>query len=231
MTHYHIRWSSSKLDWEAFPTSEEAQARAEQIVRLGESYAIEQVDGNCPQCSSLLNLAGRNVALAVDNNPSPVKNQPSNDYEKIVDTAVDLMLSDYASLQMLFPERGSGGELRLLAFRGFNPQAAKFWEWVRADSQSTCGMALRDRKRVVASDIAACDFMAGSDDQQTYLQTGIHACQSTPLIGRAGSVVGMISTHWRKSRQPSEKDFLRFDILARQAANIIESSQAKNNLI
>lgn len=43
------------------------------------------------------------------------------------------MHSDYASLQMLFPERGSGGELRLLSFRGFNPEAAKFWEWVRAD--------------------------------------------------------------------------------------------------
>lgn len=102
------------------------------------------------------------------------------------------MRSDYASMQMLFPERGSGGELRLLAFRGFNPEAAKFWEWVRADSKSTCGIALRDKSRVVAPDLANCDFMAGFDDQQTYLQTGIYACQTTPLIGRGGNVVGMI---------------------------------------
>jgi hypothetical protein len=30
-------------------------------------------------------------------------------YEKIVDAAVAVMRSDYASMQMLFPERGSGG--------------------------------------------------------------------------------------------------------------------------
>jgi len=37
------------------------------------------------------------------------------------------MRSDFVSVQMLFPESGPGGELQLLAFRGFNPQAAKFW--------------------------------------------------------------------------------------------------------
>jgi GAF domain-containing protein len=220
MPHYHIRWSDSKLDWQAFSRPDVAQAQAEQLVRLGESYVIEQVDGNCPRCSSLLNLVGRNVAAAVGN--SPKKNQQSSDYERIVDDAVALMRSDYASIQMLFPERGSGGELRLLAFRGFNPQAAQFWEWVRADSKSTCGIALRDKRRVVAPDIATCHFMVDSEDQQTYLQTGIRACQTTPLIGRGGNVVGMISTHWRTPHQPSEDDLRVFDMLAMQAAQIIQ---------
>jgi len=150
-------------------------------------------------------------------------NHQSSDYEKIVDDAVTLMRSDYASLQKLFPEKGSGGELRLLAFRGFNPQAAKFWEWVRADSKSTCGIALRDRSRVVAPDIAACEFMAGSEDKRIYLETGIRACQTTPLMGRGGNVVGMISTHWRTVYQPSEKDFQLFDTLVRQAAELFDS--------
>jgi GAF domain-containing protein len=147
----------------------------------------------------------------------------ASSYAKIVGDAVAVMRSDYASVQMLFPERGTGGELRLLAFRGFNPEAAKFWEWVRADSKSTCGIALRDARRVVAPDIAVCDFMADSEDQQVYLKTGIRACQTTPLITSAGNVVGMISTHWRMPHQPSERDFDLFDILARQAADVIES--------
>lgn len=142
--------------------------------------------------------------------------------EKIVDVAVSLMRSDYASLQMLVPERGEGGQLLLLAFRGFNPHAAKFWEWVRADSKSTCGLALRDSQRVVASDIATCDFMADSDDQDVYLQTGIRSCQTTPLIARNRNVVGMISTHWRTPHQATEDDFRLFDVLAGQAADIIE---------
>lgn len=146
-------------------------------------------------------------------------------YERIVDAATRIMHSDYASMQMLYPERGTGGELRLLAFRGFNPEAAKFWEWVRADSKSTCGLALLTGRRAVAPDISSCEFMADSDDQQIYLQTGIHACQTTPLIARDGTVVGMISTHWRTPHLPSDRDFRLFDILVRQAADLIERTR------
>ena len=151
-------------------------------------------------------------------------------YEKIVDAAVAIMGSDFASMQMLFPERGSGGELKLLAFRGFNPLAARFWEWVRADSKSTCGVALSSGRRVVAADIASCEFMAESEDREVYLQTGILACQTTPLIGRGGNVVGMISTHWRLPHQPSGRDFRLFDILARQAADLIERTRREQML-
>lgn len=108
----------------------------------------------------------RHGSLLGSHRSQPLRITDKNACEKMVDVAVALMRSDYASLQMLYPERGSGGELRLLSFRGFNPQAATFWEWVRVDSKSTCGIALRDSKRVVAPDIATCDFMADSEDRQ-----------------------------------------------------------------
>lgn len=164
----------------------------------------------------------RRGAVSASHRYQPFRISDRTACEKIVDVAVALMHSDYASMQMLYPERGTGGELRLLSFRGFNPQAATFWEWVRADSKSTCGLALRDGTRAVAPDIAACDFMADSEDQQVYLQTGIRACQTTPLISRAGNIVGMISTHWRTPHRPSETDFRLFDVLARQAADLVE---------
>jgi GAF domain-containing protein len=172
--------------------------------------------------SSLLELSRALDEQRLDG--SPKKNGHTRDYERVVDEALAVMRSDYASIQMLVPERG---ELQLLAFRGFNPQAAQFWEWVKADSKSTCGIALRDKSRVVATDIANCDLMAGSEDQQTYLQTGIHACQTTPLIGHSGTVVGMISTHWRTPHQPSKKDLRLFDALALQAADLIESRSVR----
>jgi CheY-like chemotaxis protein len=143
-------------------------------------------------------------------------------YEEIVDAAVALMRSDYASVQMLYPERRTGGELRLLAFRGFKPDDASSWEWVGADTKCSCGIALRNHRRVVAPDIAICDFLADPEVQQVYLQIGVRACQSTPLITRAGKVVGMISTLWRIPHQPSEDDFRLFDILARETADVVE---------
>ena len=51
-------------------------------------------------------------------------------YHKLAEAAAAILQSDYASMQMLYPERGAGGELRLLASRGFDPEAVKFWEWV-----------------------------------------------------------------------------------------------------
>ena len=149
-------------------------------------------------------------------------------YEKILDGAVSIMRSDFASMQMLYPERGSGGELRLLAFRGFSPEAAAFWEWVGIDSTgSSCGAALRNGKRVIARDVEKCDFMTATEDLAVYLKTGIHAVQTTPLFSRSGQIVGMISTHWRNSHQPSERDLRMFDLLARQAADLIEHKKAQ----
>jgi PAS domain S-box-containing protein len=159
-----------------------------------------------------------------------VQDDPAALYEKIMDAAVAIMRSDYASMQMLYPERGSGGELRLLAFRGFNPEAAKFWEWVRADSESTCGEALRTGRRAIAPDVEKCDYMAGSADLATYLQTGIHAVQTTPLISRSGRLLGMVSTHWRRPHEPSESDLGLLDVLARQAADLIERNEADEQL-
>jgi hypothetical protein len=37
----------------------------------------------------------------------------------------------------------------------------------------------------------------------------------------------MISTHWREPHQPAERELLRLDVLARQAADLIERGKAE----
>lgn len=151
-------------------------------------------------------------------------------YEKILDAAVAIMRSEYGSLQMLHPERGEGGELRLLAFRGFSPQAVEFWEWVSPASASVCGMALRAGERIIVPDVEQCESVAGTEDLEVFRQTGIHAVQTTPLISRNGQILGMISTHWSEPHEPSERNLRLLDILARQAADFIEQKQDKQAL-
>jgi PAS domain S-box-containing protein len=147
-------------------------------------------------------------------------------HEKILDATMAIMRSDFASMQMFYPERG---ELRLLAYRGFNPTTASFWEWVRPGSGSTCGAALATGKRSIVPDVELSDFMAGSEDLETYRRAGIRAVQSTPLATRDGCLLGMISTHWRRPHQPSERDLRLLDVLARQAADLIERKQAEHD--
>ncbi|RJQ62469.1 MAG: response regulator [Desulfobacteraceae bacterium] len=146
-------------------------------------------------------------------------------YEQLLDTAVAILQADFASIQILYPDRGATGELRLLGNRGFDAQAAEFWEWVSADSRSACGIALSTGQRVFTADVRRCDFMAGSEDLAMYIETGILAVQTTPLISRSGTVLGMFSTHWREPHELSERELRMLDVLARQAADLIERSQ------
>ena len=145
-------------------------------------------------------------------------------YEKVLDAAIFIMRSDMGSMQMLDPEKQ---ELLLLSWRGFDPASAQFWERVRIDAGSTCGQTLRTGERVIVSDVETCGFMAGTDDLRFYRLAGIRAVQTTPLFSRTGTIVGMISTHWREEHQPSERELRRVDLLARQAADMIENVQTR----
>ena len=99
-----------------------------------------------------------------------------------------------------------------------------------AGAGSACSKALSDDERVVVADIEACDFMAGTQEQLEYLRAGVRAVQSTPLRSRTGRLLGMLSTHWRTPHTPTEDDFRFFDVLARQAADLIERTLAEEAL-
>src|SRR5262249_18154388 len=66
--------------------------------------------------------------------------------------------------------------------------------------------------------------MAGTPDLDESRRSNIRAVQSTPLVSRTGQLLGMISTHWREPHQPTEHALRRLDVLARQAADLIERS-------
>ena len=76
-------------------------------------------------------------------------------------------------------------------------------------------------------DIEKSDLIIGTPDADEYRRSGIRAVQSTPLVSRNGRLLGMISTHWREAHQPSERALRGLDILARQAADLIERSKAE----
>jgi PAS domain S-box-containing protein len=143
-------------------------------------------------------------------------------YDRVLDAAIELMSADMGSMQTFHPEQR---ELRLLAWRGFHPESAAFWQRVHLDSASTCGVALSEGHRVMVPDTEACDFMAGTGDLDAYRRSNIRAVQSTPLVSRSGRLLGMISTHWRKSHHPTERELRSLDVLARQAADLIERTQ------
>jgi PAS domain S-box-containing protein len=148
-------------------------------------------------------------------------------YERVLEAAISLMAADVGSMQKYDPEQD---QLRLLATRGFNPESVAFWQQVNRDSATSCGMALSVGRRVVAPDIECSDIMAGSADLNMARGAGIRAMHSTPLVSRSGRLLGMISTHWSKPHYPTEHEFRALDVLARQAADLIERVQVETAL-
>jgi len=152
---------------------------------------------------------------------------PESLYAQILGAAMELMASDAASVQMLAPDHAS---LKLLAWKNFHADSAAFWQRVEVGAGCTCCKALGDNERVVVADIEACAFIAGTLDQQEYRRSEIRAVQSTPLRSRSGRPLGILSTHWRTPHRPTEEDFRLFDVLARQAADLIERTFADETL-
>jgi PAS domain S-box-containing protein len=148
-------------------------------------------------------------------------------FTQILDAAIELMAADAASVQMLAQD---GQTLTLLGWRNFHPDSAAHWQRITVDAGSTCARALRTNERVLVTDIDCCEFMAGTQDEQEYRRSGIRAVQSTPLQSRSGHALGMLSTHWRTPHRPTKDDFRLFDVLARQAADLIERARAENAL-
>ena len=149
---------------------------------------------------------------------------PESLYVQIVDAAIELMASDAASVQMLAADQTS---LTILASKGLHPESAAFWQRVTQGAGSTCSKALRDNERVVVPDIEACEFIAGTPDLLEFRRSAIRAVQSTLLRSRSGRPLGMLSTHWRTPHAPTDEEFTFFDVLARQAADLIERTLAE----
>jgi PAS domain S-box-containing protein len=186
--------------------------QAEAALRRSEQRLAREVAG----AKTLQSISTRLISEAT----------PESLYAQLLGAAMELMASDCASVQML----ADHASLRLLAWRNFHPDSAAFWERVEVGAGSTCSKALSDNERVVVADIEACEFMAGTADQLEYRRSGIRAVQSTPLRSRSGRPLGMISTHWRTPHRPTDEDFRFFDVLARQAADLIERSLAEEAL-
>ncbi|MGF6097686.1 ATP-binding protein [Pseudomonas sp. 18175] len=154
-------------------------------------------------------------------------------YGKIVDAAVSITGSQFGTMQLLCPQghpSGHGGELQLLCSRGLPPEAVGFWQWVSPMAYSSCTMALQLGQRAIIPDFEEWPDIAGTEDLNAFRRSGIRSAQTTPLLSRDGRLLGMISTHWSAPHQPSERDLRLLDILARQAADLLERTIADEAL-
>ena len=137
-------------------------------------------------------------------------------YDEIMEAAVALMESDGGCFQILDE---ATQELILISTKGLGEKIGEHFHCVDVSSSTSCGNALSTKQRTFV------DFNLHDDPDsslQILLEEGFLCAQSTPLISRSGKTIGMVSTHWRKHHRPSERELRFLDLLARQAADLLD---------
>jgi PAS domain S-box-containing protein len=142
----------------------------------------------------------------------------------IVDAAIALTDADMGNIQLL---NDVAGTLCIVASRGFERPFLEFFDSVQHED-AACDAAMHRGERVVVEDVTESPIFVDTEALNVLLEAGVCALQSTPLTGRSGRLVGMLSTHYRVPRRPAERDLEIVDMLARLAADWIERTQAED---
>jgi PAS domain S-box-containing protein len=135
----------------------------------------------------------------------------------ILAAAIDMVAADKGNMQLLDTERGV---LHIAIHRGFEQPFLEYFREVSSRDDSACGRALRGNSQIVIEDVETDEGFGSM--RPIARAAGYRAVISTPMFGRAGKPLGMISTHFRDPRRPGEQELRRLELYARRAADFIE---------
>ena len=183
------------------------RARVEEALRASEATLAADLAGT----SLLRGLAERLVP----------EDDPATIHDEILSVAMTITQADAGTIQLYDPQTRT---LTLLVARGFDPGMTDYFHSVDANSHTACGSALREGRRTFL------DFDTDVSDEacRLHIAAGYRSAQATPLVSRSGAPIGMLNTHWRTAHyRPDDRALRYLDLLARQAADLIEQRQAK----
>ena len=101
--------------------------------------------------------------------------------------------------------------LRIVAHLGFDQRFLDFFAAVSQDTSTACGRALKLGQRFIVNDVLVDPGFKGTAAADVMRNAGALACQSTPLLGGLGQVIGMLSTHYERPHQPSLEELAVID--------------------
>jgi hypothetical protein len=134
--------------------------------------------------------------------------------DQVLEFALTFLHAERGNVQLADPVTGA---LRIAAQQGFGPEFLEYFAAV-TDDRSACGRAAQQHSQVVITDVTTDPGFA--PHREIALASGFRAVQSTPLMNRAGHLVGMLSTHYPRPTTPPHCDL---QIVGRFGALVGES--------
>jgi PAS domain S-box-containing protein len=137
--------------------------------------------------------------------------------DDVLENAIATSGADFGNIQLYNPQIGA---LEIIAQRGFQPDFLDYFRTVRVDEGSACAQAMQSGKRMIIEDVQRDPLY--ERHRPIAAAAGYRAVQSTPLKNAAGTIVGMLSTHFRQPQRVSERNQRLLDLYARHAADFLE---------
>lgn len=116
----------------------------------------------------------------------------------------------------------AGAGLTLQASRGFDAAFVQEVAWVPLGG-GACGTCYAERRRVVVEDVDTDPIFVPY--RAATRRAGFQAVHSTPLISRVGTVIGVLSVHFRQPYRPSEREMQLMDLYAQVAVDALENAR------
>ena len=139
---------------------------------------------------------------------------------EVLTSMIGLQNADMGSLQLLDAEKGTPEVLAQHGFEPDVPEKLRDISW----TNSVWNEALRRGESVIIEDVLA--DAAFEPHWAVAAAAGFRAMQLTPLIDQEREFMGVVSTHFRLQRQPSERDTRYARLYAEQAAKTVERQRA-----
>jgi len=153
-----------------------------------------------------------------------LENKIEDDLRHLLHAAISITRADAGTIQVLNNETQ---QLEMVASKGFEKSFTKYFEFVDATSNTSCGIALKKNERTFI------DFDVAPDPDgslKMHLEQGFLSAQSTPLIAHSGKTIGMVTTHFKKRRRPTDRESYFIDLVVRQAVDMIERRKTQEAL-
>lgn len=115
-----------------------------------------------------------------------------------LDAAIELQGANMGNIQIV----DNTGALRIVAQRGLHRDFLEYFACVRLDGSSVCARSFRAASPVVIADVHTDATFA--PHLAIAKSAGFRAVQTIPLVNSSGSVVGMLSVHFKSSLQAAD---------------------------
>jgi PAS domain S-box-containing protein len=145
--------------------------------------------------------------------------------DDVLENAIATSAADLGNIQLCNPQIGA---LEMVVQRGFRQEFLDCFRSGLVEKASACAQAMTSGERTMIEDVNLDP--AYEPYRPVAAAAGFRAVQSTPLKNRKGSILGMLSMHFRAPHRVSDRDQRLLDLYARHAVDLIERFHSEEAL-